>query len=117
MNDRTNTIDVENKMELQWSIEPGLVCEKIRQDNDVIDCIVLVYVKTKTQLLEPIQHGAIYAKRKPSCCNRNDRVSFVTKTIQDNDVIDYVEAIYAKNNIELSWLIGLGADCDENQIG
>ena len=38
------------------------------------------------------------------------------KIRQVNDVIDCTSAIYIENEIELSWPIGLGAICDENQI-
>ena len=38
------------------------------------------------------------------------------KTRQDNDVIDYIGAVYTENDTKLSWLIGPGADYDENQI-
>ena len=30
------------------------------------------------------------------------------KTRQDNDMIDHIGALYAENNTELPWLIGLG---------
>ena len=46
--------------------------------------------------------------------DRLDRVSTLTKTRQDNYVIDCKDAIYAKNEIELSWLIELRTICDEN---
>ena len=36
------------------------------------------------------------------------------KTLQENDVIDRIDVIYAKNEIELSWSIGLGTVCDKN---
>ena len=32
-------------------------------------------------------------------------------------MIDRIGAIYAKNEIELSWLIGLGTVCDQNYTG
>ena len=38
------------------------------------------------------------------------------KTKQDNDVTESIGVIYVKNNIELSWPTGSGADYDENQI-
>ena len=41
----------------------------------------------------------------------------IVKTKQDNDMIDRTSGVYVENNIELSWLIGLGAVCDKNQIG
>ena len=37
------------------------------------------------------------------------------KTRQDNDVNDCTGAVYTENKTELSWLIRLGAICDENQ--
>ena len=43
-------------------------------------------------------------------------VSTVTKTRQDNDVIDHTDVVYIENETELSWLIGLGTIYDENQI-
>lgn len=36
------------------------------------------------------------------------------KIRQDNDMIDYVGAIYTENNTELSWLIKSSVDYDEN---
>ena len=33
---------------------------KSREDNDVIDCIGLLYVKNETELLWPIQQGTFY---------------------------------------------------------
>ena len=32
----------------------------------------------------------------------------------DNNVIDHISAVYAKNETELQWLIGSGAVCDKN---
>ena len=53
---------------------------------------------------------------KLSCCDRLSWVHSVTKTKQDNDVIDCKRATYAKKEIELLWPIRLGADCDQNKI-
>ena len=39
------------------------------------------------------------------------------KIRRDNDVIDRIGAVYTKNDIELSWLIESGTDCDENKKG
>lgn len=39
------------------------------------------------------------------------------KTKQNNDLTDHQGAFYAKNDTELSWLIKLCANCDENQMG
>ena len=36
---------------------------------------------------------------------------------QDNDVANRIGAVYIENDTEFLWLIGLSADCDENQIG
>ena len=36
---------------------------------------------------------------------------------EDNDVTNHISAVYAKNNVELSWSIRLGAYYDKNQIG
>ena len=35
-------------------------------------------------------------------------------TKEDNDVIDHIGAVYVENDTELSWLIGLGVDCEKN---
>ena len=46
-----------------------------------------------------------------------DRVQSLMKTRQDNDVTDYKEAVYAKNETKLSWSIRLSVDYDKNQRG
>ena len=46
-----------------------------------------------------------------------DRVQSVMKTRQDNNMIDRTDVVYAKNEIDLSWLVRLGAVYNENQIG
>lgn len=56
-------------------------------------------------------------KTKLSCCDQSNRVPSVTKTKQDNDVINCTSATHSKNDTEPSWPIRLGANCDENQIG
>ena len=33
---------------------------------------------------------------------------------EDNDVIDHIGVVNFENDTELSWLIGLGVDCDKN---
>lgn len=45
------------------------------------------------------------------------QVWFMMKTTQYNDVTDPTNVVYAEDEIELSWLIGKGAICKENQIG
>ena len=54
---------------------------------------------------------------KQSCRNRSDQVWFVTKTKQNNDVIDQLGLVNAENDIELLGPIWQGIDCGENQIG
>ena len=44
-----------------------------------------------------------------------DGVEFVTKTRQDNNGTNSIGLVYAKNKIELLWLIGLSTVCDDNQ--
>ena len=41
----------------------------------------------------------------------------MAKTKEDNDVIDHIGVVYIKNDIELSWPIGLSVICDENYTG
>ena len=53
---------------------------KTKQDNDMIDCISLVKVETKTELLGFISLGAI--------CDESQT---------DNDVTDHIVVVYAKN--------------------
>ena len=40
----------------------------------------------------------------------------MTKTREDNDMIDPTRVAYAENKIELSWPIGLSLNCDEKLI-
>ena len=35
------------------------------------------------------------------------------KTRQENEVTACISVVYAENNIELSWPMGSGADCEE----
>ena len=44
-----------------------------------------------------------------------DRVHYVMKTRQDNDVIDCMGSLYTENNTELLWLIILSNVCDKNK--
>ena len=55
---------------------------KIRQDNDVIDHICLVYVETKTELLGPIYPGAICEENqtRQQCDSSYSSVYVETKT-------------------------------------
>lgn len=56
-------------------------------------------------------------KTKLSYGNRLDRVWFMTKTRQDNDLIDHIGLVYVKNDIELSRLIWLTVIYDKNETG
>ena len=70
---------------------------KTRQDNDMIDHIILIYIENDTKHSGPIGPGVVYDETK-----------------QDNDVIDLLRTIYIENEIELSLSIELGAICHEN---
>ena len=99
----------QKKKELSWLIEPDAVVIKIKQDNDVTIRIVVFMLKLKL-----------------SCRDLTNQVWSITKTRQENDMIDcigvtYVEnktrllqpirlgATYAKNETRLSWSIELGS--------
>ena len=41
----------------------------------------------------------------------------IMKTRQDNNMTDCTRTVYIENEIELSWLIESGFECDKNQIG
>ena len=41
--------------------------------------------------------GAVYTKNELSYCDWSERVWYVTKIGQDNDLIDHIGAVYAKN--------------------
>ena len=73
---------------------------KTRQDNDMTN-----------------RTGAFYTKTTLNCCDWLDWVSSVIKTRHSNDVTDCIGEVYIKNDTKLSWSIGWGVDCDENQVG
>ena len=56
-------------------------------------------------------------KLKLNCQDLSNRVQFVMKTRQNNDLIDHPSAFYVENDTELSLLIESGVNCDENHIG
>ena len=58
---------------------------KTKQDNDMIDNIGLVYIKTKL-----------------NCRDISDRVQSVMKTRQENNLTDCRGVVYAENKIEIS---------------
>ena len=51
---------------------------KMRQDNDMTDCIGLLYVENETKL---------------KCHDRSNRVRFMTKTKKNKDVTDRIGAV------------------------
>ena len=60
----------------------------------------IVYIENDIELSGPIEQGMLYDKTK-----------------QNNDVIDRTVGFYVENEIDLLWLIGLGAICHENVTG
>ena len=96
-------------------------------------CIGLVYSEIETQLSEPIPSCLVFDENQiGQWCDRSYKCGLRWKeiellwsiglsviydeNIQENDVTNHVDAIYAKNDIKVSWLIKSGADCNENQI-
>ena len=108
---------------------------KTKWDSDVIDRKGVVYAKKwnwavvtnwirydlwwkpNSVTTWPIIEVRFILKTKLSFHDRLDWVWSIIKTRQDNNVKGCNGAIYAKNDIELSWSIESGADCDKNQIG
>lgn len=62
-----------------------------------------------------IFHMQSMLKMKLNCHDQSSQVRYVMKTKKDNDMTDCTEVIYTKNKTELSWPIGPGVVCDENQ--
>ena len=56
-------------------------------------------------------------KRKQNYHDQSNRVRYVIKTRQDNDLIDHTGMVYVEKETELSWSMALGTVCDENLIG
>ena len=52
-----------------------------------------------------------------NCHDQSCMVSSMKKMTKDNDVIDLIRPVYAKNETELLGYIGRGAIYNENQIG
>lgn len=63
MIDRTNAVNAKNETKLLWLIEPGMISDETRSDNDMIDHIGVIYIKTEIELSRPIWSGVI--------CNEN----------------------------------------------
>lgn len=68
---------------------------KTKQDNNVIDCVSLVYDETKIELLGPIWLSAICDEPR-----------------QNNDVTNHIGVVYVENKTKLLWLIRPGAVYD-----
>ena len=106
---------------------------KTRQDNDLTDHIGIVYVENKTKLLWLIRLGATCDENQSNqlrdrlyrsglCQKRNwnimaDRTRCLLwwELEKVNDIINHIDVIYAKNEIELQWPIKSSAVCDEIQ--
>ena len=61
--------------------------------------------------------GVIYDENEIELSNQSNRLWYVTKTKNDDNMIDWTGALNIENESELSWSIGLGAVCYENQTG
>ena len=58
----------------------------------------------------------LYQKKNYDVVTDQHQVWSMMKTRQDNDVIKGIDAVYAKNHIELLGPIGLDVAYDENNI-
>ena len=112
-----------------------LTVTKTLKDNDVTNRTDAVCAENETKMLWPIEPDMIYdenytrqwhdwlfyvlstLKPKLNCPNLCDWVRYVIKTRQDNDVIDFTNVVYSKNETKLSWSIEAGAVCHKNKIG
>lgn len=107
---------------------------KTWKNNNMNNRVGLIYIKNYIELLRPIGpvqsmmkpdkimmlsifHMRFMTKTKLSYYDQSDRVQYIMKTKQNNDITDRTGTIYAKNDTELSWLIEPGVVYDENQIG
>lgn len=59
--------------------------------------------------------GAVYEENDIKLSWPIDRVRFVTKTRQDNDVIEWIVMVYLENDIELMWQMRMGVIFDEDK--
>lgn len=124
------------KMKLNYRDQSDRVMyvTKTKQDNDMTDYIGAVYAENDIEPSGPIKPSAIFhdkwirqrcdrlykcdlcRKKKLSYHDRQDRVQFMTKMTQKNDMTNHPSAVYAENDIELLGLIRPGAVSHENQI-
>ena len=90
-----------SKMKLSYCDQSNHMCVvmETRQDNNIIDCIGLVYNENDPELLGPICLSTISKK----------------KTKQDKDITNCISVVYIETKIELLGPIWLGAVCDKNQ--
>ena len=91
---------------------------KTKQVNDMIDRIDLVYAEIETELQRPIWPGAIYEENQiEKWCDQLYKYNLHQK---QNWVVmtDWIKChLWWKLYMLTMWLIGLGIDYDENQIG
>lgn len=132
MIDHIRVAYAENKIKLSWSIEPSTACNEnsIGQQHDcslhrkwnsaiMIDRIGCdLWWKPDMTKMWPMLLVQSMSKMKLSRCDRSDWVwSFTKKNRQHNDITDHIRVAHVKNETKLSWQIGIGTKCDENQIG
>lgn len=80
-----------------WSTRPGAVYEKKKKEKDVTNRTCVVYVENNTNYHDWL-----------------DQVLIIIKTRLENDVTGHIDVVYAKNKIDLSWLIGPSMVSNEN---
>ena len=135
MTDCTDVVYGENKTSLPCQIRLGVVYDKNHIGQRCDQSIGLVYNETKAEQLGLIWPRCTVwwkldmttmwlivqvrstLKTILNYCDWLDKLLFVMKTRHDNDMIDRTGAVYTENDIELSWLIGLGVNCYGNLIG
>ena len=115
--DHIGLVYIKIETELSRPIELGAVCDETRQDSDVTDLIGTVYAENNTGLSWPIEPCLVFDENRTmtwlivhvqftlkmilSYRDCSNQVQFVTKTRQDNDVIDYISVIYVEIETEL----------------
>lgn len=88
MIDRIDVFYTESVIELPWPIGSSVVYDETKQDNCVIDFLVLLTLEMKL-----------------SCYDWLNQVQSIMKTRQGNNLINCIVMVYTENDIELSWLI------------
>ena len=131
--DHTYAIYIENETELSWSIEQPMVYDENQRGqrcdqsyrsglrrNWIVETNLTRYDlwwKPNKTTMRPMVRVWSMPKTKLSCRDRLDHVRPMTKTRQDNDVIDHIGLVYTEIEIELLGHIWPGVVCDEYQIG